>query len=152
MIHKISFYEGRASIGLDMPDPCTRGDVLDVIDRLATHVDKLRWVFIALMVIPVVYAAVGGPGYISLAVMLLLIVALHALNCGDRELARLLKDARRCAEGMDCDRQYNHAMLRDVFAEMRNSRKPTMAGLLFKLDTLVMPVLCGAICTWLVLA
>lgn len=101
MIHMIPVYEGRASIGLDMPDPCTRGDMFDVIDHTGTGVDKWRRVFTALMVVPVVYAAVFNPGYISLAVMLLLLVALHLLNCGARGIVNLSKDARRCAEGMD---------------------------------------------------
>lgn len=151
MIHKIPVYEGNVVMELGLPNPCTRSDMLGVIDRLSTLAGNLRRVFIALMVVPVVYAAVGNPGYISLAVMLLLIAALHALNCGGRELVSLFKDARRCAEGMDCDRQYDHAMLQDVFAELRNSKKPTAAELLLKPATLALPVLCGAVCTLLVL-
>lgn len=152
MTCKTSTNRGNISLELTVPNPCCRGDVLDAIDRGSTRVDILRRVFIALMVAPVVYAVVGNPGYISLAVMLLLIVAMHLLNCGARYFVSLFKDARRYAEGMDCDRQYTGAMLQDVFAEMRNIEAPTATELLLKPATLVMPVLCGAICTWLVLA
>lgn len=148
--YEIPADHGNTPVELRLPDPCYRSNVLYAINRRAAFIKTRRAVVSALMVAPVVYAAVFNAGYISLAVMLLMIAVLHLTNCGLRDLAILLEGARRCAEGMDCSYRYDCFMLREVFTEIRNRKEPTLVEYLCNPGTLVMPVLCSAVCTLLV--